>query len=95
MKISEIISLIEDVAPLSLQEDYDNAGLQVGDINNEATGALLCIDVTEDIIDEAVQKGLNLVISHHPLLFKGLKSITGKNYIERVVITIFNHWQLL
>lgn len=86
MKISEIISLIEDVAPLSLQEDYDNAGLQVGDKNNEATGALLCIDVTEDIIDEAVQKGLNLVISHHPLLFKGLKSITGKNYIERVVI---------
>ena len=86
MKISEIISLIEEVAPISLQEEYDNAGMQVGDKNNEATGVLLCIDVTEDIIDEAVQKGLNLIISHHPLLFKGLKNITGKNYIERVVI---------
>lgn len=86
MKISEIISLIEEVAPISLQEEYDNAGLQVGDKNNEATGVLLCIDVTEDVIDEAVQKGFNLIISHHPLLFKGLKNITGKNYIERVVI---------
>ena len=86
MKISEIISLIEEVAPISLQEEYDNAGLQVGNKNNEATGALLCIDVTEDVVDEAIQKGLNLIISHHPLLFKGLKNITGKNYIERVVI---------
>ena len=86
MKISEIISLIEEIAPISLQEEYDNAGMQVGDKNNEATGALLCIDVTEDIVDEAIEKGLNLIISHHPLLFKGLKSITGKNYIERVVI---------
>ena len=86
MKISEIISLIEEVAPISLQEEYDNAGMQVGNKENEATGALLCIDVTEDIVDEAIQKGLNLIISHHPLLFKGLKNITGKNYIERVVI---------
>lgn len=86
MKISEIISLIEEVAPISLQESYDNAGMQVGDKTQEATGALLCIDVTEDVIDEAVQQRINLVISHHPLLFKGLKSITGRNYIERVVI---------
>lgn len=86
MKISEIISLIEEIAPLPLQEEYDNAGMQVGDKSREATGALLCIDVTEDIIDEAIQQGLNLVISHHPLLFKGLKSITGRNYIERIVI---------
>lgn len=86
MKISEIISLIEEVAPISLQESYDNAGMQVGDKTQEATGALLCIDVTEDVIDEAIQQGINLVISHHPLLFKGLKSITGRSYIERVVI---------
>lgn len=86
MKISEIISVIEEVAPLPLQESYDNAGLQVGNKNNEATGALLCIDVTEDIIDEAIENGLNLVISHHPLIFKSIKSITGKNYIERAII---------
>ena len=86
MKISEVISLIEEIAPLPLQEEYDNAGMQVGDKSCEATGALLCIDVTEDIIDEAIQQGLNLVISHHPLLFKGLKSITGRDYIERIVI---------
>lgn len=86
MKISEVISLIEEVAPISLQEEYDNSGLQVGDKNREATGALVCIDVTEGIIDEAICSGKNLVISHHPLLFKGLKSITGKNYIERTVI---------
>lgn len=86
MKISEIISLIEEVAPIPLQEGYDNAGMQVGDKTREATGALLCIDVTEDVIDEAIQYGINLVISHHPLLFKGLKSITGRSYIERVVI---------
>lgn len=86
MKISDIIAAIEDVAPLSLQEKYDNAGLQIGNKKNEATGALLCIDVTEDIIDEAVENGINLVISHHPLLFKGLKNITGKNYVERAVI---------
>ena len=86
MKISEVISLIEEIAPLPLQEEYDNAGMQVGDKSREATGALLCIDVTEDIIDEAIQQGLNLVISHHPLLFKGLKSITGRDYIERIVV---------
>ncbi|MEG1574677.1 MAG: Nif3-like dinuclear metal center hexameric protein, partial [Bacteroidales bacterium] len=77
---------IEDVAPLSLQEKYDNSGLQIGNKKNDVTGVLLCIDVTEDVIDEAVENGINLVISHHPLLFKGLKSITGKNYIERTVI---------
>ena len=86
MQIADIISLIEEVAPISLQEEYDNAGMQIGDKNQEATGALLCIDVTEDILDEAIQKGFNLIISHHPLLFKGLKNITGKNYIERIVI---------
>ena len=82
----EIISKIEEVAPLSLQESYDNAGLQIGNAAAEAKGALLCIDVTEDIVDEAVAKGCNLIISHHPLLFKGLKRISGRNEIERIVI---------
>ena len=84
--IGEIISKIEEVAPLSLQESYDNAGIQTGDVAAEATGALLCIDVTEDIVDEAISRGCNLIVSHHPLLFKGLKRISGRNEIERVVV---------
>ena len=86
MKISEIIDIIEEYAPLSLQESYDNAGLQIGDKNLEASGAMLCIDVTEDIIEEALEKGCNIVISHHPLIFKGIKSVTGKNETERIII---------
>ena len=85
MIIKEIISAIEEYAPLSLQESWDNAGVQVGGIDAEATGALLCVDVTECIVDEAVAKGANLVISHHPLLFKGLKRIVGATPVERIV----------
>ncbi|MEG0560376.1 MAG: Nif3-like dinuclear metal center hexameric protein [Muribaculaceae bacterium] len=86
MIIADIIKAIEDFAPLYLQEDYDNAGLQVGNTRNEATGAMLCVDITEAILDETIAKGCNLIISHHPLLFKGLKSISGKNEIERIVL---------
>lgn len=86
MKISDITSAIEEYAPLSLQESYDNSGMQVGDKRWEATGALLCVDVTEDVVEEAIENGINLIISHHPLLFKGIKSITGSNYIERCII---------
>ncbi len=84
--IKQITQTIEDFAPLSLQEDYDNAGLLVGNPDMEATSALLCIDVTENVIDEAIQKKCNLIISHHPFIFKGLKSITGKNEIEKCII---------
>ncbi len=91
MKVSEIISAIEELAPISLKEEYDNPGLQVGDSSIEATGALLCVDVTEAVVDEAIECGVNLIISHHPILFKGLKSVTGKNYIERVVIKAIKH----
>ena len=86
MKISEIIDAIETIAPLALQESYDNAGIQVGDKSVEASSALLCLDVTEEVIDEAISIGANLIIAHHPLLFKGIKSITGSNYIERILI---------
>ncbi len=86
MKIKEIIDALETFAPLPLQDSYDNAGLQVGLTETEATGALLCLDVTEAIIKEAVALGYNLVISHHPLIFKGYKSISGKDYIERCII---------
>ena len=87
MKIRQIIDALEDFAPLALQDGFDNAGLQIGlpqDV--DATGVLLCLDVTEAIIDEAVSRGCNMVVSHHPLLFHPLKSISGKDYVERVVI---------
>ena len=86
MKINQITKLIEEFAPLSLQEDYDNAGLLIGNADDEVNAALLCIDVSEKIIDEAITKKCNLIISHHPLIFKGLKSITGKNETERCVL---------
>lgn len=86
MKIKEIVSALERFAPLPLQDGFDNAGLQIGLTDAEATGALLCLDVTEAILDEAIALGYNLVISHHPLIFKGYKSITGKDYVERCML---------
>lgn len=85
MIIQDIINAIEAVCPLAYQENYDNSGVQVGDTRQEATGALLCVDVTEKVIDEAIQRGCNLIIAHHPLLFKPLKRITGSTYVERCV----------
>ena len=86
MKIKEIVSALERFAPLPLQDGFDNAGLQIGLTEAEATGALLCLDVTESVIDEAIGLGYNLIISHHPLIFKGYKSITGKDYVERCIL---------
>ena len=86
MKIKEIIAALERFAPLPLQDGFDNAGLQVGLTEAEATGALLCLDVTEAVVEEAVTLGFNLIISHHPLIFKGFKSLTGRNYVERCVM---------
>lgn len=86
MKIKDIIREIEQYAPLPLQEDYDNAGVQVGDVDQLATGALLCLDVTEEVLDEAIEKECNLIISHHPLAFKPFKSLRGNTYIERCMI---------
>ena len=86
MKIKEIIDALEIFAPLPLQDGFDNAGMQVGLTDVKATGALLCLDVTEDIVEEAINQGINLIISHHPLMFKGYKSITGKDYTERCIM---------
>ncbi|MEG1617667.1 MAG: Nif3-like dinuclear metal center hexameric protein [Bacteroidales bacterium] len=91
MKIREIIQVIEQVAPRPLQESYDNAGVQVGNVENELTSAVICLDVTEAVVDEAIELGANLILSHHPLIFSGLKSLTGKNYIERSLIKAINH----
>jgi dinuclear metal center YbgI/SA1388 family protein len=86
MKISQIILELEEFAPPFLQESFDNSGLQVGDVSQNVKGLLLCLDVTEEVVDEAIELECNLIVSHHPLLFKPLKSLTGKNYIERSVI---------
>ena len=86
MKIKEILSVLEEMAPLAYAEDFDNVGLLVGDANAEATGVLVCHDALESVIDEAVAKNCNLVVCFHPILFSGLKKITGKNYVERAVI---------
>ena len=87
MKVRQILDALEQYAPLPLQDGFDNAGLQIGlTEEQEVTGALLCLDVTEAVIDEAESLGCNLIVAHHPLLFHGLKSITGKNYVERCVV---------
>jgi dinuclear metal center YbgI/SA1388 family protein len=84
--IKNIISILETYAPLSYQESYDNAGLQIGDVSKQVTSVIVCIDITEEVIDEAIAKGAGLIVSHHPLLFGGIKKITGKSYVERCII---------
>jgi dinuclear metal center YbgI/SA1388 family protein len=86
MKIKEIFPILEAMAPLAYAEDFDNVGLLVGNQENEASGILVCHDALESVIDEAIQKNCNLVVCFHPILFSGLKKITGKNYVERAII---------
>jgi len=86
MKISEVIQHLEALAPLSYQESYDNAGLLTGRGCWECTGILTTLDATEAVVAEAVARGCNLVVAHHPIVFGGLKKITGRNYVERTVI---------
>ncbi|CAN5257815.1 Nif3-like dinuclear metal center hexameric protein [soil metagenome] len=86
MKIAEILTHLESIAPVSLQESYDNAGLITGNSEWTCSGVLVCLDATEDVIQNAIDKKCNLVVAHHPIVFSGLKKITGKNYVERTVI---------
>ena len=86
MKIKEIISVLEQMAPTSYAEDFDNIGLLIGNQENEATGILVCHDALENVVDEALAKNCNVIVCFHPIIFSGLKKITGKNYVERVVI---------
>ena len=91
MRIKEITDSIEQYAPLRLQEEWDNAGIQVGDPEAEITGVLLCTDATEAVVAEAIERGFNLVISHHPLIFRGLKKIMGRTPVERAVAMAIKH----
>jgi len=86
MKIKELTSFLETIAPSSYQESYDNSGLIVGNPNDEINGVLICLDSTESIIDEAIDKKCNVVVAHHPIVFQGLKRFNGKHYVERVVM---------
>jgi len=86
VKIKDIISCIEEFAPLSLQESWDNAGLQVGDSSAEIESAVITIDVTEAVVDDAIRNGDKLIIAHHPLIFSGIKKLTGKNDVERTLL---------
>ena len=86
VKIYQVVDALEHYAPLTLQEGYDNAGLQVGLTEAvEVSGALLCLDVTEAVVDEAIRKGCNLIVSHHPLIFRKLARISDENYVQRTV----------
>ncbi|HEY5462396.1 MAG TPA: Nif3-like dinuclear metal center hexameric protein [Hanamia sp.] len=87
MKIKEFIKYLETIAPLSLQESYDNCGLLVGNSETECIGILTTLDATEAIIDEAVNRKCNLIIAHHPIIFRGIKKLNGKNYVERTIIS--------
>ncbi|MGK7389781.1 MAG: Nif3-like dinuclear metal center hexameric protein [Candidatus Cyclobacteriaceae bacterium M2_1C_046] len=85
-KIKDIINYLENIAPRGYQESYDNSGLLTGNPESEVEKVLITLDTTEDVVQEAIDKNCNLIISHHPIIFKGLKSLTGKNYVERTVI---------
>jgi dinuclear metal center YbgI/SA1388 family protein len=91
MRLHDVISTLEAIAPPDLQEAYDNAGLIVGDPATALTGVLFCLDSTEAVIDEAVRKGCNLVVAHHPILFRGLKRLNGATYVERTILKAIRH----
>lgn len=86
MKVSEVTQYLESIAPRAYQEAYDNSGLLTGNPEQEVTGILITLDCTEAVVEEALQKKCNLIVTHHPIIFKGLKKITGSNYVERTVL---------
>jgi len=87
VKIKEVIQYLESWAPLSLQEDYDNAGLLVGNEENAVSGILVSLDCTEEVVLEAISRNCNLIVAHHPIIFSGLKKLTGRSYVQRTIIT--------
>lgn len=92
MKIKQIIQELEIWAPPALQESYDNSGLITGNKDDECTGAIICLDSTEAVVQEAIDKGCNLIIAHHPIVFSGIKKLIGQNYVERtLLLAIRNH----
>ncbi|WP_410879990.1 Nif3-like dinuclear metal center hexameric protein [Myroides sp. DW712] len=91
MKVKDIFPILEELAPLGYAEDFDNVGLLVGSPEQEVSGILVCHDALETVVEEAIEKQCNLIVCFHPILFSGLKKITGKNYVERAVIKAIKH----
>lgn len=91
MKVKDIFELIEEHAPVGIQEDYDNSGLVTGELNQEITGMLVCLDVTDAILDEAIDTGVQLIVSHHPLIFKGIKNLVPTGMINRILVKAIRH----
>ncbi len=91
MKLKDLCSYLDSVVPLSFQESYDNSGLQVGLADREISSALITLDVTEEVIDEAISHKCNVLVSHHPLIFNGIKSLTGKTFTERILYKAVKH----
>ena len=91
MRIKELTAALEAWAPRSLQEDYDNCGLQVGDPESVVSGALVCLDCTEQVVEEAARLGCGLIITHHPVIFRGLKSLSGGGHVERTLLAAVRH----
>lgn len=91
MIVQDVINHLEELAPLSYAEDFDNVGLLVGNKNEPLTGVLVTLDTLEEVVDEAIKNHFNLIVSFHPIIFKGLKKITGKTYVERVVLKAIKH----
>lgn len=90
-RVKEVITFLHTIAPNQYQEDYDNAGLIVGNENDVIKGVLISLDCTEAIVDEAISLGVNMIVSHHPIVFKGLKRFTSSSYVERVVMKAIRH----
>lgn len=86
MRIKDLVKEIEQIAPITYQESYDNSGLIIGSYTDEVSKALLCLDITDQIVEEAIEIGADIIISHHPIVFSGLKKINGNNLVERVVL---------
>jgi len=91
MKVKDVIQVLEELAPQSYAEDFDNTGLLIGNKNEEVTGILVTLDTLESVVDEAISKNCNLIVSFHPIIFSGLKKITGSSYVERVVLKAITH----
>ncbi|MEJ2112612.1 MAG: Nif3-like dinuclear metal center hexameric protein, partial [Flavobacteriaceae bacterium] len=91
MIVQDVINHLEELAPLAYAEDFDNVGLLVGDKKSKVKGILVTLDTTETVLEEAIENNCNLIVSFHPIIFKGLKKITGKTYVERVVMKAIKH----
>ena len=91
VNIKQVTAFLEEKAPLAWQENYDNCGLLIGNSQELISNILVCLDVTEAVLEEAIQKNCNLIVAHHPLIFSGIKKITGSNFVERIIVKAIKH----